>query len=62
MARIYYDRIVSGKMTFNEVPKLFQDKTLAYFRERVEDGTITPAQYEQYTGHEYETPKKRSKK
>lgn len=54
MARIYYDKIVAGEMTFNEVPKLFQKKTLTYFHGKVEDGTITPAQYEQYTGHKYE--------
>lgn len=54
MARIYYDRIVAGKMTFDEIPKLFQAKTLTFFHEKVEDGTITPTQYEQYTGHKYE--------
>lgn len=54
MARIYYDKIIAGEMTFNEVPKLFQKKTLTYFHGKVEDGTITPAQYEQYTGHKYE--------
>lgn len=53
MARIYYDRIIAGIMTFNEVPKLFQAKTLVYFKSKVEDGTITPAQYEQYTGQPY---------
>lgn len=54
MAKIYYQQIVAGKMTFDEVPKLFQKKTLDYFRARVEDGTITPTQYEQYTGQPYE--------
>lgn len=54
MARIYYDRIVAGKMTFDEVPKIFQTKTLAFFRDKVEDGTISPVQYEQYTGQPYE--------
>lgn len=54
MAKIYYQKITTGKMTYREVPALFKEPTKAYFKDRVADGTITSVQYEQFIGEPYE--------
>lgn len=53
MGKIYYQRIRAGKMTFEDVPKIFQKKTKDYCAEMVDAGEITPEQYEEITGKGY---------
>lgn len=53
MGKIYYQKIRAGKMTFEDVPKIFQKKTKDYCAEMVDAGEITPEQYEEITKEEY---------
>lgn len=53
MGKIYYQRVRAGKITFEDVPKIFQKKTKDYCAEMVDAGEITPEQYEEITGMPY---------
>lgn len=50
MYKIYYNRIVSDQITFNEVPDRLKPQVLDYAQQRVEEGKLTPEQYEYYFG------------
>ena len=53
MGKIYYQRIRAGKMTFEDVPKIFQKKTKDYCAEMVDAGEITKEEYTLITGLPY---------
>lgn len=54
VAKIWYKRIKAGTRTFNEVPEELKDDCKEYFKLDVENGVITPEQYEEYVGEPYD--------
>ena len=57
MGKIYARKIMGttdGSYTINDVPNLWNAKTVAAFGEFVVSGEITEEQYEQYVGKPYE--------
>ena len=50
MYKIYYNRIVSDQITFTDVPDKLKPQVLEYAQQKVEEGKLTPEQYEHYFG------------
>ena len=53
MAKIYWRTIKRGTRTFADIPDHLKDEVEALARAEVEDGTITPEEYEKFTGKSY---------
>ena len=54
MAVIYYHRILAGTKTYAQVPRTWKAGVKELFVQAVENGEITPEQYEEYIGEPYE--------
>lgn len=56
MAKIWHNRVIDPESdkTFADVPLVWKADCKEYFRLDVENGVITPEQYEEYTGEPYE--------
>ena len=53
MAKIWRNRIIAETQSFSDCPERYQDDVKALLRADVENGVITPEQYEQFTGEVY---------
>lgn len=54
MGKAYAKQVIKGKRTIDTVPVLWIRETIEAFYAFVEDGTITPEEFEKYTGEPYE--------
>lgn len=50
MYKIYYNRIVTDQITFDEVPDKLKLQVLDYAQQKVAEGKLTPEQYTYYFG------------
>lgn len=46
MAKIYYNRLFVGTITFDLIPESYQPKVIEYGKADVKKGKLTPAQFE----------------
>ena len=54
MAKIYFNRLIIGTITFDAIPAKFQDAVRAYGRQWVADGRLTIEEYEMLFKEAYE--------
>lgn len=54
MAKIYFNRLVIGTITFDAIPAKYQDDVRAYGREWVQEGRMTVEEYEMLFKEDYE--------
>lgn len=54
MNEIWANRLIGGTKTWAEMPVSRQAPVMLILMERVEKGIITPEQYKEITGEEYE--------
>lgn len=50
MYKIYYNRIVTNQITFDEVPEKLKPQVLEYAQQRLAEGKLTQEQYDYYFG------------
>lgn len=53
MAKIYFNRLVLGTITFDAIPEKYQDKVREYGIEWVKNGRMTVEEYEMLYKEEY---------
>lgn len=53
MSEIWANRLIAGTKTWGQVPASRKSGVKAVLKSRVEDGEITPEQYEEITGEQY---------
>ena len=53
MDKIWANRLVAGTKTWDQVPASRKDAVLAELKKRVENGEITPGQFDEITGEVY---------
>lgn len=54
MAKIYFNRLVIGTITFDAIPAKYQDDVRAYGREWVQEGRMSVEEYEMLFKEDYE--------
>lgn len=53
MAKIYFNRLLVGTITFDAIPSKYQDAVKGYGKEWVADGNLTVDEYEMLFKEEY---------
>ncbi len=53
MAKIYFNRLIVGTITFDAIPKKYQKDVRAYGREWVAEGRMSAEEYEMLFKEEY---------
>lgn len=53
MAKIYFNRLVLGTITFDAIPEKYQDKVREYGIQWVKNGRLTIEEYEMLYKEEY---------
>lgn len=53
MAKIYFNRLIVGTITFDAIPKKYQSDVKAYGREWVAEGRMSAEEYEMLFKEEY---------
>lgn len=53
MAKIWANRLIAGTKVWEQVPASRKESVLEELKNRVEDGEITAARYEEITGETY---------
>lgn len=53
MAKIYFNRLVIGTITFDAIPTKYQDAVKGYGKEWVRDGRMPEEEYEMLFKEEY---------
>jgi hypothetical protein len=52
MYKIYYNRIVTGQITFDRVPERLKSQVLSYAYQMLESGKLTQEQFDLYFGED----------
>ena len=53
MAKVYFNRLIIGTITFDAVPEKYQQKVREYGIEYVQNGKMTAEEYEMLYKEEY---------
>ena len=53
MAKVYFNRLIVGTITFDAIPEKYQDKVREYGREYVKKGKLPVEEYEMLYKEEY---------